>query len=244
MRALEAGRAEGRAWVMGSVPSQVGSTAAHRPALPHRTVPAPLPRPGPGYTAPVNGPTRIVLASASPRRAELLRGLGLSFSVEPADVDESVRAGEAPDALVARLSVAKAGVVAGRHRAALIVAADTTVVVDGEIINKPASDAENAEFIARLAGRDHHVYTGHALRLGDDAESVVVRTTVTFRPLTGDEIERYAATGEGRDKAGGYAIQGRGAALIERIDGCYSNVVGLSLPTVVTAAARLGVTLV
>src|SRR5690606_1660101 len=99
-------REAGRAWVMGSVPSQVGSTAAHRPALPHRTVPAPLPRPGPGSTAPVNGPTRIVLASASPRRAELLRGLGLSFGVEPADVDETVRAGEAPDALVARLSVA------------------------------------------------------------------------------------------------------------------------------------------
>lgn len=188
--------------------------------------------------------THLVLASASPRRSDLLRGLGLRFAVEPADVDETVGADERPDELVARLSAAKASLVASRHPTSLVIAADTTVVVDDEIINKPADEAENRSFISLLAGREHHVYTGHALRLGTASESVVVRTSVYFRSLTSDEVSRYAATGEGADKAGGYAIQGRGAALVERIDGCYSNVVGLSLPTVVMAAARLGVRLV
>ena len=188
--------------------------------------------------------THLVLASASPRRKDLLRGLGLSFAVEAADVDESVHPDEEPSELVARLSAAKAAVVAARHPDSLVIAADTTVVVDGEIINKPRDENDNRAFIARLAGREHHVYTGHALRLGTSSETHVVRTSVHFRSLTPAEIARYAATGEGADKAGGYAIQGRGAALVARIDGCYSNVVGLSLPTVVAAAARLGVELV
>lgn len=188
--------------------------------------------------------TKLVLASASPRRSELLRGLGLAFTVVPADVDESVRTGESAQDLVARLSVAKAAVVAASHPDALVIAADTTVVIDGQVINKPADEEENRAFIARLAGREHDVLTGHALSLGARSESVVVRTGVHFRPLDPDEIARYAATGEGSDKAGGYAIQGRGAALVARLDGCYSNVVGLSLPTVVVVAARLGVTLV
>src|SRR5690606_21119343 len=190
------------------------------------------------------GLTNLVLASASPRRSGPLRGLGLSFTVAPADVDETVAAGESAAALVARLSAAKAAVVAAAYPTALVIAADTTVVVDGEIINKPEDEAENRAFIERLAGRAHEVYTGHALRLGDLTEGVVVKTTVRFRSLTRAESARYAATGEGLDKAGGYAIQGRGAALVAGIDGCYSNVVGLSLPTVVEAAARLGVTLV
>ncbi|HLU83769.1 MAG TPA: Maf family protein [Trueperaceae bacterium] len=188
--------------------------------------------------------TKLVLASASPRRSELLRGLGLEFTVVPADVDETVQPGETAQQLVARLSASKAAVVASAHPRALVIAADTTVVVDGMVINKPADEEENRAFIARLAGREHEVYTGHALRLGDRSESSVVRTVVSFRQLAPDEIARYAATGEGADKAGGYAIQGRGAALVAGIDGCYSNVVGLSLPTVVTAAARMGVTLV
>lgn len=188
--------------------------------------------------------TNLVLASASPRRSELLRGLGLTFAVAPADVDETVSAGETAQQLVARLSSAKAAVVAATYPDALVIAADTTVVVDGQILNKPTDEEENRAFIARLAGGEHAVYTGHALRLGAHSESVVVRTGVYFRSLTAAEIARYVATGEGKDKAGGYAIQGRGAALVERVDGCYSNVVGLSLPTVVVAAGRLGVTLV
>ena len=188
--------------------------------------------------------TKLVLASASPRRSELLRGLGLTFTVVPADVDESVAPGETAPQLVARLSAAKAAVVAATHPEDLVIAADTTVVIDGEVINKPAGEEENRAYIARLAGREHEVYTGHAVRLGEHDENVVVRMLVRFRQLTAAEIERYAATGEGADKAGGYAIQGRGAALVSGVTGCYSNVVGLSLPTVVVAAARLGVTLV
>lgn len=185
-----------------------------------------------------------MLASASPRRSELLHGLGLSFTVEPADVDETVRTGERAESLVARLSAAKADVVARRNPDALVIAADTTVVIDDHIINKPADAQENETFLAALSGHEHLVFTGHTLVCGGRSETVVVRTSVYFRSLSPDEIARYVATGEGSDKAGGYAIQGRGAALVERIEGCYSSVVGLSLPAVVTASARLGVELV
>ncbi len=185
-----------------------------------------------------------MLASASPRRRELLASLGLTFDVEPADVDETVLPGEGPAELVARLAAAKAAVVGARRPAGLVLAADTTVVVDGEVINKPPTPADNADYLRRLSGTVHDVYTGHALRLGDRREDVVVRTRVRFRPLSEAEVAWYVASGEGVDKAGGYAIQGRGAALVAAIEGCYTNVVGLSLPTVVEAARRLGVPLV
>ena len=135
--------------------------------------------------------TKLVLASASPRRSELLRGLGLTFTVVPADVDESVAPGETAPQLVARLSAAKAAVVAATHPEDLVIAADTTVVIDGEVINKPAGEEENRAYIARLAGREHEVYTGHAVRLGEHDENVVVRMLVRFRQLTAAEIERY-----------------------------------------------------
>lgn len=185
-----------------------------------------------------------MLASASPRRRELLAGLGLEFDVEPADVDETVLPGEAPEALVARLAAAKAAVASSRRPGDLVLAADTTVVVDGEVINKPATPEENAAFLRRLSGRVHDVYTGHALRYAGRCEDVVVRTRVRFRSLTDGEVAWYVASGEGADKAGGYAIQGLGAALVAGIEGCYTNVVGLSLPTVVEAARRLGAPLV
>lgn len=194
--------------------------------------------------APLAGLPRLVLASASPRRTELLRALGLTFEVESADVDEAPLAGEAPGALAERLARAKAQAVAARHPDALVIAADTVVALGDRALNKPRDAAENARFIELLQGREHAVFTGHALALGGRLESVLVRSGVTFRPLEPDEIARYAATGEGLDKAGGYAVQGRGAALVARIDGCYSNVVGLSLPNLVLAARRLGVTLV
>ena len=196
------------------------------------------------------GRVSIVLASGSPRRRELLGALGLTFDVRPADIDESALPGEAADAYVARLAAAKADAVAADHprpageRIALVIAADTVVVSDGALLGKPRDAAENLAYLERLAGRTHEVLTGHCLLCGDRRESVVRTTAVTFRDLTADERQRYVATGEGFDKAGGYAIQGIGASLVDRIDGCYFNVVGLSVPAVVSAARRLGVALV
>ncbi len=192
-------------------------------------------------------PPPIVLASGSPRRRELLAGLGVAFEVDVPDVDEARAPGEDAAAMVVRLARAKAAAVADRHRAGaatpLVIAADTTVVVDGAVLEKPRDALEAAAFVARLAGRVHEVHTGHALRLGDLEVAEVRTTRVRFRPLDADEVRAYAATGEGLDKAGGYAIQGRGAALIEGIEGCYGTVVGLSLPWLVVAARRLGVRL-
>lgn len=190
-----------------------------------------------------------MLASASPRRRELLAALGLDFEVVPADIDETPRAGESADALVGRLSRGKAAAVAQlrpevRAGRALVIAADTVVVLDGEVLGKPHDRVEARSFIGRLAGRSHRVLTGHALRLGEREVCRVRRTEVTFRTLDDGELDRYAASGEGLDKAGGYAIQGLGSALVERIDGCYFNVVGLSVPTVVQLARRLGAPLV
>ena len=189
-------------------------------------------------------PVDILLASASPRRSELLSGIGLVFQTVPADIDETPLPDEHPRALVARLSLSKAEAAARRRPDALVVAADTVVVVDGQIMNKPADEAENRGFLTRLSGRRHTVLTGHTLCLGGRRATVVTGTEVWFRELEEGEVSRYAASREGLDKAGGYAIQGRGAALVSRIEGCYANVVGLSVPTVVEAARRLGVSLV
>ena len=204
-------------------------------------------------------PPSIVLASGSPRRRELLTGLGLAFEVDVPDVDEARAPGEDAATMVLRLARAKATAVAARWAVArehpgssggadaatapLVIAADTTVVVDGVVLEKPRDVAEAAAFVARLAGRVHEVHTGHALRFGELELAEVVTTRVRFRPLDPDEVEAYAATGEGLDKAGGYAIQGRGAALVAGIEGCYGAVVGLSLPWLVVAARRLGVRL-
>lgn len=186
----------------------------------------------------------VVLASASPRRKALLEALGIVPSVRPADVDETPADGEEAGQLVARLSRLKAHAAAASNPHSLVIAADTTVVLDGIIHNKPGDESENRSFIAALAGREHEVLTGHTLRLGGAEESIVVTTRVAFRNLDEGEIDRYVATGEGLDKAGGYAIQGRGSALVAGINGCHSNVVGLSVPAVIEAAARLGVRLV
>jgi septum formation protein len=193
----------------------------------------------------VNGWT-VLLASASPRRRELLESLGLHPRVFVPDVDETPQLGETPEGMVLRLARAKALSVARAEPgyAGLVIAADTTVVVAGESLGKPRDDAEAVDFLRRLAGRDHWVHTGHALRRGDREVSVIRSTRVRFRPLSEGEIARYVATGEGRDKAGAYAIQGIGAMLVEGIEGCYGAVVGLSLPTVISAARELGVDLV
>ena len=190
--------------------------------------------------------TTIVLASGSPRREDLLRALGLRFEVLPVDIDETPREGEVADPLVRRLSRSKAAAALALRGddEALVVAADTVVVVDGAVLNKPVDPDENRAFLRRLAGRAHHVLTGHTLLKDGRRETVVVDTEVRMRALDDGEIERYVASGEGADKAGGYAIQGRGSALVGGLVGCYFNVVGLSVPAVVEAAARLGVRLV
>ncbi len=187
---------------------------------------------------------QIVLASGSPRRRELLAGLGLSFEIKPADLDEESFKAESPAELVSLLSQAKAKVIGRQFPEALIIAADTVVVIDHEVLNKPKDLAENSQFIKRLSNRQHSVFTGHTLVFGGQVETRVKQTAVTFRDLSEAEIERFVATGEGLDKAGGYAIQGYGAALITHIEGCYFNVVGLSVSTVVEAAKYLGVELV
>jgi septum formation protein len=193
----------------------------------------------------VNDPT-ILLASASPRRRELLRSLGLHPQVRVPDIDESPLSGETPEAMVVRLARAKALAVARTEPgyAGLVVAADTTVVVAGENLGKPRDDDEGLAFLRRLAGRDHWVHTGHALRRGERELTVLRSTRVRLRSLSEAEMVRYVATGEGHDKAGGYAIQGLGATLVEGIEGCYGAVVGLSLAAVVVAARELGVDLV
>ncbi len=177
----------------------------------------------------------LVLASASPRRAELLRSVGLEFEVLPADIDESVHAGETPSHYVARLSREKAAAVADRVAGqAVIVAADTTVDVDVAILEKPVDEADARRMLRLLAGRDHLVHTGVTVAWFPEArvrgtETVVVETLVRFVDLTDQAIEWYLSTGEHAGKAGAYGIQGAAGAFVERIDGSVSNVIGLPL---------------
>ena len=175
---------------------------------------------------------RLILASASPRRAELLTSAGFTFEIDPADVDERVRDGEAPTAYAQRIARDKARAVAARHPGAVVLAADTIVVVDRAIFGKPADRADAARMLRALANRDHAVLTAVAIvrdgQLIEHAES----TRVTFAPLTEADIAWYVASGEADDKAGAYAIQGLAARFIPRIEGSYSNVVGLPISAV------------
>jgi septum formation protein len=178
---------------------------------------------------------RLVLASASPRRSELLRSVGLEFDVLPADIDESARPGESPTDYVARLSGEKAAVVADRiGEDAIVVAADTTVDVDGQILEKPSDAADALRMLALLSGRTHLVHTGvtvlRSCGVGSGRTgSVVVETAVEFVELTPEIIEWYVGTGEPFGKAGAYAIQDAGGALVRRLDGSVTNVIGLPL---------------
>ena len=177
----------------------------------------------------VPGSIRLVLASASPRRAELLTSAGFAFDVDPVDVDESRHQGEPPAAYVERVARLKASTAAGRHPQRTVVAADTVVVLGEEVLGKPRDEADARDMLGRLSGRSHEVMTGVAVAAGGRLQTQVERTTVWFRTLSAKEIEEYAASGEPMDKAGGYAIQGLAARFIPRIDGSYSNVVGLPL---------------
>lgn len=180
-------------------------------------------------------PIDLVLASESPRRASLLREIGLSARTAPSRVPEAAVPGETPDAHVARLAALKARTVAARTRpaaaATFVLAADTEVVLGEAVFGKPASPEEAVAFLLRLSGRTHRVVTGvHLIRPASGREaSATVSTTVRFVPFGEAEARRYAATGEPADKAGAYAIQGRGALLVEAIEGSWSNVVGLPL---------------
>jgi septum formation protein len=173
---------------------------------------------------------RLILASASPRRAELLRSAGYTFDVVVADVDESFRPGESPAAYVRRLAAEKSAAV--KVPDSIVLGADTTVVVDGEMLAKPRDEDEGRDMLRRLSGRTHQVLTGVSLRQGAYEVGRVETTSVVFRALTEDEVQWYAASGEGRDKAGGYAIQGLASRFIPRIEGSYSNVVGLPVACV------------
>jgi septum formation protein len=180
------------------------------------------------------GPKSLILASASPRRARILATLGLSFRVAPADLDESLRPREKPEAAVRRLARAKA--LAPRRAAGeCVLAADTMVVLGSTILNKPVDPADAERMLRRLSGRSHTVMTGVAVAWGDKVTTVVDRTEVRFRRMDASEIKRYVRSGEPMDKAGAYHIDGAGAAFIESIEGSPSNVAGLS----VTSARRL-----
>ena len=182
---------------------------------------------------------RLVLASASPRRSDLLRSVGLDFDVVPADIDESVLPGEMPAEYVERLSVGKARVVAERlDGESIVVAADTTVDVDGEILEKPVDDADVRRMLGLLSGRVHLVHTGVTVVGPDGSHSQVVETAVEFVTLSPEVIDWYLATGEPFGKAGAYAIQGAGGALVRRLDGSVTNVIGLPLAETLELIAR------
>lgn len=179
----------------------------------------------------------VVLASGSPRRLMLLEQLGLDPEVVPADIDESPLASEDPVAYVRRLAREKAEAV-GASPDALVIAADTTIDLDGEILAKP-DDADDAKvMLRRQSGRTHRVHTGIAVRHRDVTHVDVVTTLVTMVPITDELLDWYVATGEPLDKAGAYALQGAGGVLVEKVNGSVSNVVGLPLAPIVALIRR------
>jgi septum formation protein len=170
---------------------------------------------------------RCVLASASPRRRELLAAAGIDVDVDPVDVDERQLAGEAPDAYVERVARLKASTGAARHPERVVVGADTAVVIDGDVLGKPRDAEDASSMLRRLSGRAHDVMTGVAIARAGRLESFVERTRVTMAPMSPADIQAYVATGEPMDKAGAYAIQGGAGRFVTSCQGSYSNVVGL-----------------
>lgn len=185
---------------------------------------------------------QVILASASPRRQELLRQIGIDPIVCPADFNEiSGTESEAYDVVLAN-AAGKCRTAVKEHGDTLpVIAADTVVVIDGKILGKPADSKEAAAMLQGLSGKVHKVLTGVAVAYQGKLEQEVCETNVVFRKLTKQEIEAYIATGEPLDKAGAYGIQGKGAVLVEKIDGCYNNVVGLPLTRLHLMLAKLGV---
>jgi septum formation protein len=186
---------------------------------------------------------KFVLASASPRRRELLASIGLDFEVVPSHVPEIHEEGEAPEEYVARLSRDKAAVIAEGHRHRWVIAADTTVLLGDQLLEKPVDAADAARMLSTIAGRTHVVYTGVTLANHDRdyQETRVAESEVRMLPLSSSDIEWYVRTGEPLDKAGAYAVQGIGAMFIESIHGSYTNVVGLPLATLFQMLRRAGI---
>ena len=190
----------------------------------------------------------IVLASGSPRRRELLEGLGWRFSVIVPNVDESVLPGEAPEELCVRLAKMKAAAVSanvgtGSRKDSLVIAADTIVLVDGEVLGKPRDREDSLWMLRRLQGRAHEVLTGIALFWDTRSLTELERTEVYFRSLDDAALQAYADTGEGMDKAGAYAVQGKGSLLVASLSGDYFNVVGLPLCRLSRMIEQMGLNL-
>ncbi len=181
---------------------------------------------------------RVILASASPRRRDLLTLIGVPHAVRPADIDETYLPGERPVAHAERLAREKA--VALGEPDAVVIGSDTIVVVDGDVLGKPADEAEAAAMLRRLSGRSHVVMTGVAVAWRGRVASGVEKVGVTLRPLSDDDIARYIATGEPMDKAGAYGIQGYGATIVMRVDGDYFAVMGLALNRLVGLLEGMG----
>ena len=175
---------------------------------------------------------KIVLASRSPRRAELLTAAGISYEVLAADIDETPGPNETPAAYVERLAIAKARAVLALRPGARVLGADTTVTIDGEILGKPLDGDDAARMLRKLSGRPHEVHTGVAVVSSAGVRSDVETTRVWFEVMTDEDISWYVATGEPMDRAGAYAIQGLASRFIPRIEGSYSNVVGLPVAMV------------
>jgi septum formation protein len=186
------------------------------------------------------GTLRVILASSSPRRRELLSLVGIAHEVVPADIDESYLAGESPAEHAERLAREKAAVVAAAAPDAVTVAADTIVVIDGDVLGKPRDAAHAAQMLRRLSGRSHRVITAVAAVWRGATVSAIEDVGVTFRPLTEREISAYIATREPMDKAGAYGIQGFGATIVDRVDGDYFAVMGLAVNRLVRLLEGLG----
>ncbi len=182
----------------------------------------------------------LVLASASPRRRELLASAGLAFEVHPADVDESPLEGEEPAACIERVTRAKAASVASRRPESTVIAADTGVLVDGVMLGKPSDATDARRMLRLLSGRAHEVWTGVAVARGDRVRYALERTTVWMNQLSEADVNWYVESGEPFDKAGGYAIQGLASRFIPRIEGSWSNVVGLPVATVLQILGEVG----
>lgn len=184
------------------------------------------------------GRPRVILASRSPRRRELLTLIGVPHEVRPAEIDERYIPGESPRVHAERLAREKAAAIGDRD--AVVIGSDTIVVVDGDVLGKPADDADAARMLEHLAGRTHTVMTAVAVAWRGRLESAVEEVAVTFHPLTSGDIARYVATREPMDKAGAYGIQGYGATIVQRVDGDYFAVMGLPLQRLLQLLTRLG----
>ncbi len=184
---------------------------------------------------------RVILASQSPRRRELLTLVGIPHEVRPADIDEAYLEGEQPAAHAERLAREKAAVVSRSAPDAVVIGSDTIVVVDGDVLGKPVGDLDAVRMLARLAGRSHTVITAVAVAWRGEIHSSVEEVGVTFHPLTRAEIDAYIATREPMDKAGAYGIQGYGATIVSRVDGDYFAVMGLPLQRLTRVLASIGI---